>query len=175
MLTSWNALLKMQAVFNHVRCVNCHTEQGRPIQFDGEKRRFHNMYVHREGPELGQKCSSCHRSTNSTLPGGPPGGASWGMPSKAKALNGKLTPQELCRMLMNPKINFFESGPREKLNKPRTVHEIVEHLSSDALVKWAWEPGGSRVAAPGTHEEFIQAVKTWVENAEIVDGKVKCW
>ena len=43
------------------------------------------------------------------------------------------TPGELCRQLKDPKLNGGKTG-----------EQIVEHISKDPLVLWAWNPGEGR-------------------------------
>lgn len=160
MVKSWHALQKIHRVFVSPRCTNCHSPTSRPLQ--GDEQRLHSMLVRVENNLLGQQCSSCHRDSNSPIKNGPPGGLHWAKPSILKTLHAKMTPQDLCRLLRNPAASVFESG--ENIGKERSLADILQHLQIDPLVRWAWNPGPGRTPAPGTHAEFLEAAKSWIEN-----------
>ena len=44
---------------------------------------------------------------------------------------------------------------------------LVEHLTSDPLVQWAWSPGGSRTLPPIGQSEFRDLVRTASGMADI--------
>jgi hypothetical protein len=44
------------------------------------------------------------------------------------------------------------------------LDEIVEHMTNDTLVGWAWTPGADREPAPGTQASFGALIKAWVES-----------
>ena len=48
-------------------------------------------------------------------------------------------------------------------NGGHTLAQIVEHMTHDTLVGWAWAPGGDREPAPGTQASFGALVKAWTE------------
>jgi hypothetical protein len=60
-----------------------------------------------------------------------------------------LSDADLCRTLKDP------AG-----NKGRTVPALVEHMTKDALVQWAWQPG-ARSAPPTGQQEFHALVRRW--------------
>jgi hypothetical protein len=41
--------------------------------------------------------------------------------------------------------------------------QLLHHMAEDELVGWAWHPGGTRTAAPGTQEQFGALIKAWLE------------
>jgi hypothetical protein len=47
-------------------------------------------------------------------------------------------------------------------NGGRTPDQILEHLTKDPLVQWAWQPGGKRDAIPLPYSEFLDLVRYWV-------------
>ena len=61
-----------------------------------------------------------------------------------------LTDAQICRSIKDP-----------KQNKSRNLDQLVEHLTEDKLVVWAWSPGEGRTAVPMPHDEFAAKVKRW--------------
>jgi hypothetical protein len=59
---------------------------------------------------------------------------------------------ELCRQLRDP-----------ARNGGKTPDELVHHVAEDALVRWGWDPGEGRAPVSTPHEEFVRAMRTWVE------------
>jgi hypothetical protein len=59
---------------------------------------------------------------------------------------------EICAQLKDP-----------ARNGGRKLPAVVEHMSKDALVGWAWTPGAGREAAPGTQAEFGALIAAWVK------------
>ena len=47
-------------------------------------------------------------------------------------------------------------------NGNRTIAQVVEHMSHDALVGWAWAPGVGRTPAPGTQAELAALLNAWM-------------
>src|SRR5262249_42639932 len=138
------------AVFQHRRCTDCHSRGEGPRQ--GDSQRAHQMNVKR-GPdgrgEGATRCASCHRATNTgggTIPGAP----DWRMPQPGRAGWDGLTAGEICAALKDPQRN---SG--------LTLDQVVEHMATDKLVAWAWEPGGLRSKPPIPLAEFIALMRAW--------------
>jgi hypothetical protein len=40
--------------------------------------------------------------------------------------------------------------------------QVVEHMSHDSLVGWAWTPGPGRSPAPGTQAQLAALLDAWV-------------
>ena len=139
-------------VFFHPRCLNCHPVGDAPLQ--GDDSRPHAQNVKRGADGHGQyalKCSNCHQQTN--LPGEnmPPGNPNWHLPpAKTKMIFQGLTAGQLCRQ-------FKDS--RE--NGGKTVAQIIEHVSSDSLVLWGWNPGDGRTLPPLNHADFAAKMREW--------------
>lgn len=148
------AFSKIHQTFTHRRCTNCHSTSSQPLM--GEKGRKHAMYIHSNA-----MCTTCHQLINSPQKYGPPGAPHWSMPSSAKAFSSKTSPRSLCEQIKDPAKNFFESG--QQIKQPRNLDDLIVHLQTDPLVKWSWDPGQERRPAPGTHQQFISLVKTWVK------------
>ena len=137
-------------VLQSPRCRNCHPVGDAPLQ--GDPGTPHAMNVVRASPAAGLPCTTCHREKNAELAGGPPGAPGWHMPSAATPMpfEGR-TPAELCAQLKDP-----------KRNGGRTPEQLADHMDHDALVRWAWDPGGGRAPPPGTHAELVRQSRAWV-------------
>ncbi len=152
---------KMMAVLTHKRCVNCHPSGDTPRQ--GEDSHLHNFGILRgeDGHGLaGYKCSTCHQHENNSY-SGVPGAPHWALAPAGMAWEGKSR-VEIAKQMMDP-----------KRNGGRTHHEIMEHLTEHELVLWAWEPGMDaegtpRELPPVPKDEYIEAVKEWIENGAVI-------
>ena len=47
-------------------------------------------------------------------------------------------------------------------NGERSFDDLLHHMSEDALVLWAWEPGEGRTPPPVPHDEFVEALEAWL-------------
>ena len=66
----------------------------------------------------------------------------------------------LCRNLKTPALTGGRSLP-----------QLVEHVRTDPLVRWAWAPGTGRTLPPLSHDAFVAAFTAWVEaGAPCPDG-----
>jgi len=120
------------------------------------------MNISRAIQGLGMPCSACHPERN--LPGKrmPPGAPHWTMPESAdKAITPRTSPRDLCATWTDPRKNRVESGDRK--GQPRTASDLLVHVTTDPLVRWAWEPGEDRDRPPGTHAEFVRRFAVWVK------------
>lgn len=142
------------------RCMNCHPNGDRPLARVGGA---HAMNVSRASADSGLACSTCHADHNSKVPGGPPGAPHWGLPpaDTPMVFQGRSV-TELCLQLRDL-----------ERNGQRSLADLHEHMEKDPLVLWAWEPGGDRKPAPGTHEQFVAAVAAWVEAGGICPGETE--
>src|SRR5262245_4624164 len=133
------------------RCRNCHPAGDAPLQTDAS--RPHTMNVRRQIETMGANCKTCHTSNNGAVLHQPPGSEHWRMPPAATPMvfEGK-SPSELCRDLKDP-----------AKNGKRSLEDLVNHVSSDALVLWAWKPGPGRTLPPLSHDEFSAAFKKWAD------------
>jgi hypothetical protein len=145
------AFLEASAVLFHPRCQNCHPAGDAPtIREDMQPHQF-NVKRGPEGKGMGpMTCTLCHGETNK--PGGPPGVANWHMPPENMPMifQGR-TPGELCRQLKDPKHN---GG--------RTMAQVNNHLDSDPLVLWGWNPGEGRSVPKMSHKEFSAKMREWI-------------
>lgn len=151
------------AVLTHPRCLNCHTRTDFPKQ--GDDRHPHKLRVQR-GPDnhgaVGMQCATCHQTVNNTA-SGVPGAPNWHLAPLSMAWE-NLSPAQLCRVLKDP-----------AKNGGRTVPQLVEHMTGDALVQWAWNPGGQRTLPPVGQQAFHAAVRDWARNGATcpVDASVR--
>jgi hypothetical protein len=142
-------------VITHPRCVNCHPAGDRPLQ--GMDQHPHLPFARRGTDGHGvaaMRCDTCHQSANFEGAGGVgvPGHAQWHLAPIEMAWQGKTLGQ-ICRQIKDP-----------GRNGGRTLAQIVEHMSEDSLVGWAWNPGTGRVPAPGTQKSFGALARAWAES-----------
>ena len=97
-------------------------------------------------------CATCHQTANAPGRNRPPGAPNWHLPPRFMQFE-DLTPAELCEQLKNPKTNG-----------QKTLEDIHHHAAHDALVKWGWSPGEGRRPPPISHEDFVAAVRTWIDS-----------
>jgi hypothetical protein len=139
-------------VLRHPRCMNCHSTGDFPRQ--GDDGHPHSMNVRRGAAGHGvtaEKCSTCHQDHNLDGAHLPPGAPSWGLPPPSTPMIWQgLTDGQICRSIKDP-----------KRNRNRNLEQLVEHLTEDQLVMWAWRPGEGRAPVPMPHDEFSAKVKQW--------------
>jgi cytochrome c5 len=142
-------------VFDSPRCRNCHPSGDAPLQGDDGHVHIQDVKRGSDGKGVyGMKCSTCHQAAN--LPGAnmPPGNPKWSLPpANMKMVIQGETAGQFCRQLKDPAKNGH-----------RTLAQIIEHVSSDDLVGWGWNPGDGRTLPPLSRPEFVAAMKTWVDN-----------
>jgi len=152
------AFNKMMDVLEHKRCVNCHPNDNVPKQ--GEDSHPHRFGIDRLNAGSGTNCNTCHQSTNSEF-SGVPGAPEWALAPHKMRWEG-LSRIEIAKSMMN----------REN-NGNRSAEDIMHHLTEHELVLWAWEPGvdaegNPRETPPVPKEEYIEAVKTWIELGAVI-------
>jgi hypothetical protein len=138
-------------VLQHPRCLNCHPDGDRPSQGDVYP---HQPAVHRGPDGLGvttMRCATCHQTANFE-PGHVPGNPKWRLAPADMAWQ-KRTLAQICEQVKDPARNGGHSLP-----------EIVDHMTKDELVGWAWKPGVAREPAPGTQAAFGALVRAWVDS-----------
>ena len=141
--------------FDSPRCRNCHPSGDAPLQGDDGHVHIQDVKRGSDGKGVyGMKCSTCHQAAN--LPGAnmPPGNPKWSLPpANMKMVIQGETAGQFCRQLKDPAKNGH-----------RTLAQIIEHVSSDDLVGWGWNPGDGRTLPPLSRPEFVAVMKTWVDN-----------
>jgi cytochrome c5 len=142
-------------VFVSPRCLNCHPSGDTPLQGDDSHVHIQDVKRGATGKGVyGMKCNTCHQAAN--LPGAnmPPGNPHWHLPpAEMKMVIQGKTAGQFCRQLKDP-----------AKNGDRTLAQIIDHVSSDDLVGWGWNPGDGRTLPPLSRPEFVAAMKAWVDN-----------
>ena len=131
------------------RCVNCHQADA-PRQKDFAV--LHAQQVVRGKTGHGSavlQCAACHQGAN-TAEGKVPGAPNWHLAPRSMRWQG-LDKKAVCRQMRDPARN----GNR------KTGEQVIEHMRTDPLVLWAWQPGANRTLPPMSHEEFVQALEKW--------------
>jgi len=145
---SVQAFRRMTEVLRHPRCLNCHPSGDFPRQADDRHR--HRMQVARGPDDRGTpalKCSTCHQTVN-TADGRVPGAPHWQLAPRSMGWE-TLSDADLCRALKDP-----------AKNKGRSVPALVDHMTGDPLVQWAWSPG-ERTSPAIDRREFHDLVRQW--------------
>ena len=138
-------------VATHPRCVNCHQAEV-PRQTELSLRHTQGVLRGRDGHGArGMQCASCHQGAN-TAEGRVPGAKHWQLAPLSMSWQG-LKAGEICRQMQDP----FRNGNR------RTPAQVINHMASDPLVLWAWEPGGERSKPPLSHADFLRALHVWAQ------------
>lgn len=147
--------LEVVKVLQSPRCMNCHPTGDRPLQ--GDDSHMHAQNISRRSVAAGVPCSTCHQERNADSIGvanGPPGAPHWGLPPAETPMvfQGK-TPTALCEQLKDP-----------KQTNGKDLGALLEHVTHDKLVLWAWSPGGKRTLPPLPHDRFVAAFAAWVDS-----------
>ncbi len=151
----------MMDVLTHKRCVNCHPNDNIPKQ--GEDSHAHRFGITRSNGVGATNCNTCHQSTNNNY-SGVPGAPEWSLAPASMAWEG-LNRYEIARMITD-----------KSSNGNRTIDDLMHHLTEHELVLWAWNPGvdaegNARELPPVSKEEYIAAVKKWVEEGAIIPAE----
>ena len=130
------------------RCANCHNAGDSPTQ--GDDRHLHIPPVNRQ-----TDCRQCHGTTNGTNPGTPPGAfGHWRMPPPELSFANKSA-EHICRQIKD-----------RARNGGRSLEELREHVRTDPIIKWTWDPGPGRTKSPGSWEsvafENYSGFSAWV-------------
>ena len=151
----WRAFTEVATVLTHPRCLNCHVPGSSPLQ--GDEGRPHTMNVRRAADGRGTpaaRCTNCHQATNSPAPHSPPGVPDWRMPPPSMRVTWLgLSTEEICRSLKDP-----------ARNGGRNLSQLVEHVSTDHLVQWGWNPGPGRSTPPLSQQDFVRRFVQWTES-----------
>jgi cytochrome c5 len=153
------AFLAAYTVFLHPRCMNCHPAGDAPLQGDDSRPHAQNVKRGPEGDGLyALTCSSCHQATNVPGENMPPGNPVWHLPPPEMPMifEGR-SPRELA-------LQLKDAGRTGGM----TLEKLVQHVTSDALVRGCWDPGDGRTKPPLPHAEFAAKVREWVEKGAAV-------
>jgi hypothetical protein len=151
---SSQAFLQVYRVLTSPRCQNCHPPGETPLQGDDSHVHLQNVKRGKDGHGVyGMRCDTCHQAAN--LPGEhmPPGNPKWSLPApENKMVFVGRTPAELCRQIKDP-----------KQNGNRNLQQIFDHIATDDLVGWGWNPGDGRKLPPLTRPETVAQLKIWID------------
>lgn len=159
------AFAQIERVLLNPRCVNCHVPDG-PLQ--GDARLVHYPAVERGDDGKGAaplNCATCHSTRNSPVAHAPPGldvdgQSGWRMPAVTMKMSWLgLSGAALCRVFRDPTTNG-----------ERTLAAIEQHLLTDHLVAWGWNPGPGRQLPPLAKATFDEQVRTWIRNGAPCDA-----
>lgn len=161
MSESDEAFHKMMDVLTHQRCVNCHPSDHVPKQ--GEDSHAHRFEIDRVNGMNATNCNTCHQSSNNDY-SGVPGAPQWALAPHEMRWEG-LDRYEIAASMMD-----------RETNGNRSAEDIMHHLTEHELVLWAWEPGvdasgNPREVPPVPKEEYIAAVKEWIEAGAVIPTK----
>lgn len=77
----------------------------------------------------------------------------------------QVSASHLCLQLKS--ANVFEL-PHPELGKDigdtRSLENLVQHVQTDCLVRWAWKPGPGRSRAPGEHHHLVACMQVWADS-----------
>jgi cytochrome c553 len=133
------------------RCVNCHQVEA-PRQKDIGV--LHAQQVVRGKDGHGSAvlhCAACHQAAN-TAQGKVPGAPNWHLAPLSMRWQG-LDKKGVCEQMRDPKRNGNRKGGAE----------VIEHMKTDPLVLWAWNPGANRTQPPMSHEDFVKVLEKWAD------------
>jgi len=150
-IAAWNVVY---GVLQSPRCMNCHPAGDVPLQ--GDDSHAHAQYVQRghDGSGLfAMRCATCHQNQNVEGVHLPPGAPGWRLPAADMPLvfEGRSA-GDLCRQLKDP-----------KRNGGRSPEQLFEHIAKDPLVLWGWNPGVGRAPVATSHDELVNAMRTWID------------
>ncbi|HEY1746209.1 MAG TPA: Isoquinoline 1-oxidoreductase subunit [Xanthobacteraceae bacterium] len=138
-------------VLQNPRCLNCHPVGDRPTQTD--RMVPHQPWVVRgvDGHGApGLHCDTCHHAANFDA-AGVPGNPGWRLAPAAMGWQGRSL-GAICVQIKDPARN----GGKD-------MAALLDHVSKDSLVGWAWSPGGKRPPAPGTQAAFGALMRAWAD------------
>jgi len=150
------AFLQVYRVLTSPRCQNCHPAGDAPLQGDDSHVHLQNVKRGADGHGVyGMRCDTCHQTKNLSGEHMPPGSPKWSLPSpEQKMVFVGRSPGELCTQLKDL-----------KQNGGRTLAALLDHVTNDDLVGWAWNPGDGRTLPPLSRVETAAQMKVWVEGA----------
>lgn len=151
---SRDAFLQVYKVFTSPRCQNCHPAGDAPLQGDDSHVHLQNVKRGKDGHGVyGMRCDTCHQTANLAGEHMPPGNPKWALPPpEHKMVFVGRAPAELCRQLKDPK----QTGGR-------SLQQLLEHVSSDNLVGWGWDPGEGRTLPSLSRADTSAQMKIWIE------------
>ena len=150
-LSDWNTVYR---VLQHPRCKNCHPAGDAPLQGEASLPHAQNVQRGTHGDGVyAMRCATCHQTYNQSDPHLPPGGPGWRLPEPEMPLvfEGRSS-SDLARQLIDPDRNGH-----------LTQQKLLEHVMKEPLVLWGWNPGPGRAPVPIPHDDFVAAMRGWIE------------
>jgi hypothetical protein len=139
------------AVVMSPRCINCHQAQA-PRQKDIGVLHAQQVVRGKDGHgSVVLQCAACHQSAN-TAQGKVPGAPNWHLAPISMRWQG-LSKRGVCEQMRDPKRNGNRKGGEQ----------VIEHMKTDPLVLWGWNPGANRTLPPMSHAEFITVLEKWAD------------
>ncbi len=144
--------LEVGKVLQNPRCLNCHPVGDRPTQTDhmGPHQPWVVRGVDGHGAP-GLHCDTCHHDANFDA-AGVPGSPGWRLAPASMGWQGRSL-GAICAQIKDPARN----GGKD-------MAALLDHVSKNSLVGWAWSPGGKRPPAPGTQAEFGALMRAWADS-----------
>lgn len=151
---SRDAFLQVYKVFTSPRCQNCHPAGDAPLQGDDSHPHLQNVKRGKDGHGVyGMRCDTCHQAANLAGDHMPPGNPKWSLPTfEHKMVFVGRSPAELCRQLKDP-----------AQNGGRSLRQLYDHVASDDLVGWGWNPGDGRTLPPLSRPDTATQMKVWID------------
>jgi hypothetical protein len=148
----WQAFLGVASVLHSPRCVSCHIPGDAPLQGDDGHRHVMNVKRGADGrgtPAL--RCTACHQGVNSSVAHAPPGAPDWRLPPPGTPMAWLgMGPEALCAALKDP----ARTGGRG-------LAALEDHLRTDPLVGWGFNPGPGRRPPPLSRDELVARFAAW--------------
>jgi len=150
-LAAWDVIY---GVLQHPRCMNCHPAGDAPLQGDASLPHAQNVQRGADGQGLyALRCDTCHAEQTVSGPHLPPGVKGWHLPpASEKLVFENRSSGALCRQLKDPAQNGH-----------LTPQQLYEHMDTEPLVLWGWNPGPGRTPVSTPHEELMRAMRTWID------------
>lgn len=151
-LAAWD---RLNEVFSHPRCTNCHVGVDGVPRWDGliyGKDAVHGMGVRAGDSRVGAEtvpCRSCHVTSNTpakTARDAPRIADAWRLPPPEMAFH-NVASEVICDRLS-------QIGPHP--------HMLMRHFHHSAFVAWALSPGEGREAPPGTMRSLTRDLVIWM-------------
>ena len=74
-----------------------------------------------------------------------------------------LAPRSMTWQGLDKKAVCLQMRDPARNGNRKTPHEVVEHMRTDPLVLWAWQPGGNRTTPALSHDDFVNALVAWAD------------
>lgn len=153
---------KFHEVASHPRCSNCHVGPDNIPMWSGSsygETRPHGMKINAGKSRIGAEtllCAACHTSlkkpnpaANAPLHSPPKVTGIWGLAPVSAAWFG-MSSNHICNQIKDP-----------QRNGNRSIRDVAAHLGHDAVLRWAWSPGGNREPPPRTLQEAMDNLMKW--------------